>query len=401
MKPYHSFSAKPYAVVIGLDCMAGLQAVRILVERKVPVVACANKLDHYNCRTRLCEKIYGVDTTSDALIDLLIEIGPMFEQKPVLVPCEDWNVKNISRHREVLQTYYRFILPDADMIDMVFNKMHFYQYATEHNFPIPQTFVVSNHAELERASAQLTYPCIMKPTGRNLLWEEHTKFKVYKARNAEELFKYYELFHNFAAILLLQEWVVGPDKNIRSCYVYFDKHSQPRISVTARKVRQWPPETGMSCLGEEYPCEDVRQIALRLFGSLGLQGLGHLEMKMDERTGKYYIIEAHVIRPTGQSPVSEAAGVDLLYSMYCDALDWPLPSNLTQHYRGVRWIHFRRDLQASFYYWRRGELSFGDWLASLWGKKVDAVFAWNDMGPFLADLWRGVKLYLHPDPNRQ
>lgn len=401
MKPNTSPPNKPYAIVIGLDCMAGLQAARILVERKVPVIAIANKLDHYNCKTRVCEKLYGVDTTSDALIDLLMQIGPQFEQKPVLVPCEDWNVKNVSRHRDLLKQYYQFILPDADMIDMVFNKMQFYQFAREHDFPIPQTFIVTNRAELEYAATQLAYPCVMKPTGRSLLWEEHTKFKVYKAQNVQELLGYYDLFHQYAGVLLVQEWVMGPDKNIRSCYVYFDKNACARIAVTARKIRQWPPETGMSCLGEEYPCDEVREYALRLFGALGLKGLGHLEMKVDERTGRYYIIEAHVVRPTGQSPVSEAAGVDLLYSMYSDVLGWPLPPNHTQQYKNAKWIHFRRDLQASFYYWRRGELKFSEWLNSLQGKKFDAVFAWNDPGPFFADFWRGLRLFLHPDRTRQ
>ena len=140
---------------------------------------------------------------------------------------------------------------------------------------------------------------------------------------------------------------------------------------------------------------------IRLFKAVNYRGLGYVEMKQDARTGKHYIIEPNVGRPTGRSPIVEAGGVELVYTMYCDAVGRPLPANLKQQYGNVKWIYLRRDLQSALYNWRRGDLTLGDWWRSLRGRKVDALFAWNDPGPFIGDLTRAVRLYMNPDERKK
>ena len=102
-----------------------------------------------------------------------------------------------------------------------------------------------------------------------------------------------------------------------------------------------------------------------------------MEMKRDQRTGKHYIIEPNIGRPTGRSAIAEAGGVELLYTKYCDLVNLPLPTNREQKYEGVKWIYFMHDIQSSFYYWRRGELTIRDWWQSIRGSKNDAVFSWG------------------------
>ena len=58
-----------------------------------------------------------------------------------------------------------------------------------------------------------------------------------------------------------------------------------------------------------------------------------------------------------RSATAEISGVELLYTMYCDAIGWPLPANREQMYQGVKWIYLRHDFQSAFYRWRRGELT--------------------------------------------
>jgi D-aspartate ligase len=84
-------------------------------------------------------------------------------------------------------------------------------------------------------------------------------------------------------------------------------------------------------------------------------------MKRDERSGKYFIIEPNIGRPTGRSAIAEAGGVELVYTMYSDALRWPLPENHMQNYGGVKWISMRRDFQSALYHWREGRLTLRGW----------------------------------------
>jgi predicted ATP-grasp superfamily ATP-dependent carboligase len=160
------------------------------------------------------------------------------------------------------------------------------------------------------------------------------------------------------------------------------------VPFTARKLRQWPPEAGTSCLGEECRNDEVLEVALRLFRGVPYCGLGYLEMKRDRRTGRHWIIEPNIGRPTWRSSIAEAAGVELLYANYCEAVGRPLSPGLEQRYGNTKWIYWRLDLQSAFHYWRKGELTLRDWRRSWRGLTFDAVFGWSDAAPFWADLWR-------------
>jgi D-aspartate ligase len=45
---------KPYAVLINMDYLTGLQTARILADRGVPVIGMAENLDHFCARTNAC-----------------------------------------------------------------------------------------------------------------------------------------------------------------------------------------------------------------------------------------------------------------------------------------------------------------------------------------------------------
>ena len=376
---------KPYVIVIGLDCMTGLQTTRIFVRHQVPVIGVATNRKHYCARTRLPERIFEVDTSSEAMIELLERLGPDFDMKPVLMPCTDVSVFLISKHRDRLAPYYSFALPEHDIVATLMDKVSFYKYAIENNLAIPPTFFLYNREDAEHAAQALSYPAILKPPMKTPLWEKHTKQKVYKVESADELLELYERCHDWADSLLVQAWVVGTESNLFSCNCYFDANFQPLVTFIARKLRQWPPETGTSCLGEEVRNDIVLEETLKLFCSVDYYGLGYVEIKRDERTGDHFIIEPNIGRPTGRSAIAEAGGVELLYTAYCDITGLPLPENRTQQYLGVKWISLRRDFQSALYYWRRGDLSLQDWIRSWRGKKATAIFSWSDPAPFLFD----------------
>jgi predicted ATP-grasp superfamily ATP-dependent carboligase len=157
-------------------------------------------------------------------------------------------------------------------------------------------------------------------------WEERKGAKVYRASNPEEFLASYDQCSKWTDLLLAQEWIEGSDAALYSCNCYFNADAKLIATFVARKLRQWPPEAGTSCLGEECRNDVVLEETLRLFGGVRYCGLGYVEMKRDERTGKHFFIEANVGRPTGRSAIAEAGGVELLYAMYCDAVGYPLPA---------------------------------------------------------------------------
>jgi predicted ATP-grasp superfamily ATP-dependent carboligase len=385
----------PEAIVVGLDSLNGIQAAHILARHRIPIIGIAKDPKHYGCWTRVCKSILYADTGSEEFVRLLEDMGPKLKKKAVLVPCTDMTVLLISRNRDRLKHWYRITLPSQGVVETLMNKVSFYTYAQRNGLPIPVTRFVSSREDAERAARDLTFPCVLKPPISAIpAWEQNSKSKAYKASTAAELLYAYERCKVWTRDLIVQEWVMGPDRNLYSCNCYLDDHSKPLATFVARKLRQWPPVTGESCLGEECRDDVVLEETIRLFQSVGFRGLGYVEIKQDERSGNYFILEPNIGRPTGRSSIAEAGGVELLYTMYCDTVGWPLPENRQQTYGNVKWMAMRRDAQSALYHWRAGDLTVREWWHSVRGPKAYALFSLSDPGPFCGDLVRGFRLYL-------
>jgi predicted ATP-grasp superfamily ATP-dependent carboligase len=372
---------------VGLDCATGLQTARILAGHGVPVVGVARDPKHPCARTNACAHVLAVDIAGPELVDALRRLGEELPARAVLVPCTDMSVLLASRHRDALAPWYHVLLPAPAIVEMLVDKARFYAFAQEEGLPLPPTFLLRGRDDAEDAACTLRYPALLKPTVKTPEWERHTRAKVFQVADADELLRLYDRCAPWTDMLIAQEWIAGEDTDHYTCNAYFADGGVPLATLTTRKLRQWPPTGGQACLSVEADDAAVRDATLRLFGGVRHRGLAYLEMKRDARTGEYLIIEPNVGRPTGRSATAEAAGVELLYTMYCDALGLPLPERRAQTFRGTKWIYLRRDLQSALHHWRRGELTAGAWLESLRGPSIEALFSWRDPVPFWADLW--------------
>ncbi len=384
-------TGRPFAVIAGIDSMQGLQTARILAARGIPVIATTKQKRHHATRSNACLRVL-VAETDDQLISELEQLGASLTDKAVLFPCNDGNVRAISKARHKLSASYEIVLPPHDVLEMLMDKDTLYEYAEENGYPIPVTRTVASRSDFERAIAEMRYPCVIKPPFRSNAWTSHTVEKAFLARDEAEARRVYERCSGWSDQLIVQQWVQGAESNLYSCNVYYTRSGEPAATFVARKLRQWPVDTGQSSLGEECRDDRVRDVTLDLFGRLGYAGLGYLEVKRDSSDGEIYIIEPNIGRPTGRSAIAEGGGVELLYTMYCDALGLPLPQSRQQTYGGVKWIHLRRDLQASFVKWRRGDLTVRDWWTSVRGPKVYAVFSLRDPLPFLYDILDTIRI---------
>lgn len=385
-------SARAPAVVIGLDCPTGLQTARILHDRMVRVIGIARDTGHPCVRTNVCERVIGADTTGRPLVLALRRLGRELGTRSVLFPCTDMSVLVVSRHRTALAPWFHIVLPDADVVELLVDKVRFYDFAQGARLPLPRTCFLRSRADAEQAATVLRFPAVLKPAVKTPDWEAHAKAKVFRVADAGDLLRCFDTYARWADGLVAQEWIHGGDVDHYTCNAYIGRGGDVLATLTTRKLRQWPVTGGQACLSVEVRDPAVEAATAALFQGVRHRGLCYLEMKRDVRTGEYLIVEPNIGRPTGRSATAEAAGVELLYTMYCDALGLPLPDARAQSYRGVKWIYLRRDLQAALYHWSHGTLTLRDWLASLRGVRVEALFAWRDPLPFCADLARAAAL---------
>jgi hypothetical protein len=246
--------------------------------------------------------------------------------------------------------------------------------------------VITDHADVETASAEIEYPCILKPSVKSAAWTAHTSTKALMLGSAHALKEAYERFALFADAFIVQEWIVGGDGDHYTCDCYVSAQGVPLVTFSARKIRQWPSGTGQGCLSVECRDDYVRDLTLRVLATAGHQGQGYLETKRDTRSGRHLIIEANVGRPTGRAAAAEKAGVELLMTMYSDLVGAPLPTARTQKYLGTKWIHIRRDVQASANLLVKREASIAQVVKPWWrGPFSFAMFSKEDPVPFVAD----------------
>ena len=388
----------PPAIVVKLDSITGLDTARILSGYGIPVYGVADDPGHYCVKTNSCREVLFTNTSGEGLVSDLLGLSRRFKSKPVLFPCSDESVRIISANRKALREFYNFVLPDDDVLSMYMNKESFYKYAEEKGYHVPGTFFPEKKSDLETILAEADLPYIVKPALKSGEWIECFNDKVIKVNTRGELCDVFEKGSKITERMMVQKWIKGDDSKLFSCIFYYGRDGERKVSFVSRKLRQWYTENGDACLAEEYMNAEVSDITHDLLANTGFAGIGSIEYKLDEESGEYYIMEANVGRPVTRIALTEAAGVPLLYTMYCDALGLPLPPNREQMYKGTKWISFHRDLQASWKYYRDGKLPFTEWLKSLYGVKSFAVLSLRDPKPFLALIRDGLTGLLKSSP---
>jgi predicted ATP-grasp superfamily ATP-dependent carboligase len=127
-----------------------------------------------------------------------------------------------------------------------------------------------------------------------------------------------------------------------------------------------------------------------LLSAFHYRGLASIEFKFNASDGKFYLIELNP-RTVSGNELGIRAGVDLAWIAYCDMAGvvrdaTPVPGAQL----GVKYVHEEWDVQSFAELHKRGELTFAEWIRSLWGTRAWGLFAWDDPLPLLVGLWRFV-----------
>ena len=367
-------------VLVGLDTLQGLQAARIFSKRRVPVIGVVSSFDHYTARTRLCDRVVPIGVRD--VVDVLEEIGEGLSAPGFLLPCHDNYVIAVANAQDRLRRHFRISLPPAATVMELLEKAPFVELANRIGMAIPTSVVIRSGAEVGPLPPALGYPLAVKPSVRTAAWMSAIGEKAVRVEDEAALAQLLQDCQEATSAVIVQSWIEGDDADLYSCNGYF-RDGQPLATFTARKLRQWPPRAGQRCLGEEVTCPEVLNETVLLARDTGYTGLLYVETKRDPATGRHFVIEPNVGRPTGRSAIAEAGGVELLMTAYADAMGLELPKERVQVHTGVKWIHILRDIRSAWWYIRRGELSLGDWLSSIRGRKVYAVWSLRDPLPFL------------------
>jgi len=378
----------PPAVVLPVSGGTGLGILRNLGRLGIPLIALDSDPSAMGLASRYAIPLTCHDPRKageEALIEDLERLGAALPQRAVLFPAFDDHIWALSRHAERLRRC--FLLPQAgwDIMGRVADKELQLKAALKAGVDLPVTSFVHGPEDLEPAAAGMRFPALLKP----ILPQEMRRrfgYKVMAVPTPADLASTYEKAR-VCGPLILQEIVPGGDDAFYTCGVYQDAASRPLGVFVSRKVRQHPRGFGEARIAESHWVEEVAETTLRLLAELSFHGVSGTEFKRDPRDGRLKLMEVNA-RHWLHHPLATAAGINLSYIAYADALGRPVQGG--RQIDGVRWTDLPRELSDSLAELARRELSLGACLAGLRNVRTDAVFSLDDPAPAFRHLLTGV-----------
>ncbi|MFT3764822.1 MAG: GNAT family N-acetyltransferase [Minicystis sp.] len=377
-----------------------LNMLRCFVDAGVRTVVLAADPDDPCFFSRHCGQrrvIADVHAEPEAALADLLDLGRLFEDRPVFYFGDDATLLLVSRHREALGARYRFLLPPADLVEALVDKRRFAALAKERGLPVPRTVTSAEARTAAEIARAVSLPAILKPfchlgfrNSKAILELGVGPAKALRARTEEELGRMIERISSFSPEFVVQEYIPGGEEQVHSYHAYRDARGRTLGEFVGRKIRTYPRSAGASTYVELIEDPELVRIGHDVLDRIGFTGVVKLDFKRDPRTGRFYLLEVNP-RFNLWNHLGAASGVNLPLLAYQDLTGARVePAGPARP--GMRWLALGDDARAFVRdYAPAGELTLSRWLLSLRGPKVYDVFAWDDASPFLVNMARSLR----------
>ncbi|MDQ6820075.1 MAG: ATP-grasp domain-containing protein [Actinomycetota bacterium] len=374
----------PGAVVIGGDYQ-GLAIVRSLGRRGIDVVVLDDEVSVSRCSRFTAAQVRVPDLRrQEAIAGALLALADRYDLHGwVLFPTREETVAAISRYREDLLARYRVPTPEWDVVKWAWDKRNTYQRAAELGLPVPRSWTLRSHEELEEIDGDP--PFVIKPAIKEHFFYA-TKQKAWRADTRLELAARVREAIRLIDVgeVIVQELIPGSGQT-QLAFCAFFKGGRAAARMTVKRLRQHPPEFGRSSTYVQTISDaTLDEPSERFLRSIGYYGLVELEYKHDRRDGQTKLLDVNA-RTWGYHGVSQRAGVDFPYLLYADQLGLPAQGSGVAS-PGVSWIRLVTDVPTAALELTRGRLGWREYLGTLRSFDVESVFSRDDPLPGLAEL---------------
>ncbi len=367
----------PLACVLGdMDLVRplGLAGIRCAV-----VAPAGSRLAH----SRYTERVLPFATdgiSEDALVDALTDFGRRMPHKPVLYFEEDSHLLMVSRHRDRLAPAFRFILPQATLVEQLVDKARFQQLAQGLDLPVPRARLLHPRPGSGPPQLDLRYPLIVKPLTRLESWSEIEQGgKAVQLDGEDDLRALWPRLIEAGIDLMAQEMIPGPESAIESYHVYVDGRGEVAGEFTGCKIRTFPAayghSTALTITDIRGQAADVARLGRDLAARIGLRGVAKFDFKRAPDS-RLYLLEVNA-RFNLWHHLGAVAGVNLPALVYADMTGRERPRPAVAR-PGCRWCRLDKDRLAA----REAGWSTFSWL--WWAARCEArTVHGDDPMPFL------------------
>lgn len=319
------------------------------------------------------------DAYAEQRIAALMRFGATQAEPPVLYYQGDVDLLLVSRYRNQLAQYFRFVLAESELVEDLVNKARFQERAERLNLPVPATRLIHPSSDPSK-QIDLRFPVVIKPLGRRNDWKSIGG--SYKALLVETTDRLRELWPALGASgidVLVQEAIPGPESCIESYHVYVDQLGITVAEFAGRKIRTQPATCGHSTALETIDARDVIALGRGIVSKLDLRGVAKLDFKRGPE-GTLHLLEINP-RFSLWHHLGAVAGVNIPALVYGDLVGLPRPLGSSVR-AGIRWCAPFPDFSAA----RACGMPVRTWL--LWALQCEAKsgVAWDDPMPILREI---------------
>ncbi len=371
------------AVVLGSNYYIGLSIIRCLGSEDVYTVAVDYSKDEtYGAKSKYVkEHLIGPHyrRESKEFLEFLIDYGKKQDFKPVLFPGADPYVEFMDNHFHELKEYYLFPMTEKGLWTDVMDKDKLHSLGIEHGVLVPETTRPSDKDFYYRIENEIKFPCIIKPTDSPSFVAKFRK-KIFYVKDKEELEKGLKLAKDGNLDVIVQRVIPGFDDHMYTFDAHMNQDSEVTHWMTCQKYRQYPINFGASVYTGQKYVPELYDIGAPFFKALGYKGFGEIEFKKDADTGKYYLIEINA-RTTNFNSLLDKAGLNFPYITYKEMIGEDIGTKTIDYDTGIVFRYLYEDLLAIRDYTRKGQLTHGSIIKSLFSKKAPAVWSFSDPKP--------------------
>ena len=303
----------------------------------------------------------------------------------VLIPCSDQWTLAVAGLPPEIRPRYAASVPPRDAVEQFVDKDQFRALVDRLDIPRPRTALISDPADLDRASDEDLANGFLKPT-ESFRHNRAFGTKGFFVNSRDQAVRLVEQASAAGITFMLQEWIPGNMSKTVLIDGFIDRHGTIATMMARRRVRMDPPKLANTSSDVTIPLAQVSEAidAVRIvLADVDYRGIFNVEFKFDERDGRFKIIEVNP-RPTWFVGHIARAGVDLPWMSYLDAQELPLPTP-APYQLGRYGLYERLDAAAILRAWRTFRRPEGSVLRP-WLMGDHVLFRWSDPLPALADV---------------
>jgi D-aspartate ligase len=357
--------------------------VRALGRDGIPVAVAASEHDSRMRRSRYCRAV--VPTPSwvgdpQGALAALIAWGSEQREAPVVFYQGDHDMVALSRGRSRLAPHLRCVLPRAELLEELADKLRFAAFAEREGLPVPFTLTLHRGSAVAGELARWDrFPCVLKPCMRTPRFAQRAQNqKAMRIRGRSEMDTLLAVIESHDTDFVVQEAIDGGEEYIESYHAYIRPGGEVMGDFTGRKIRTAPRLYGFSTYVEITDDDEVRRLGRSILERIGFSGVAKVDFKRDPRTKRLYLLEINP-RFNLWHHAGAAAGVSIPALVYRDCIEPGSARPAGRARAGVRWVNAHED-------WRAFEGSSARWLAEMLAADVNESFMLRDPLPGLDDL---------------